>query len=75
MQRSPIELSLRPRDRLYWHLPPLFNVENFFRNSANLCPNIMSVNMLCPPRERAQNVLGLAELTNPAEHPVMEPTR
>jgi hypothetical protein len=50
-------------------------LERHFSNSANLYPNIVSVNMLCLPRERAQNVLGLAELTNPAEHPSMEPTR
>ena len=70
-----IELLLRLRHRLYWHLPPMFNPDNYFRNPANLYPNIVSVNMLCLPRERAQNVSGLAELTSPAEHPFMEPTR
>ena len=55
--------------RLYWHLPALFNPDNYFRNCANLYPNIVSVNMLGVPRERAQNVSELVEIVNANEHP------
>lgn len=56
--------------RIYWHLPPLYNPDNYFRNPANLYPGIVSVNMLGVPRERAQNVTGLSELREPSEHPL-----
>ncbi len=32
---------------MYWHLPPLFNPENFFRNPENVFGNIVSINMVC----------------------------
>lgn len=32
---------------LYWHLPKLYNKNNFFRNNNNIFGNILSVNMLC----------------------------
>jgi hypothetical protein len=33
--------------------------DNCFRNPTNLYPNIVSVNMLCLPRERKQDVPAL----------------
>ena len=33
--------------RMYWHLPPLFNPDNFFANRENSYPNVVSANMLC----------------------------
>jgi len=41
----------------------------YFRNSTNLYPGIVSVNMLCLPREHRQDVHGRSELTSPAERP------
>ena len=32
---------------LFWHLPQLYNPENFLKNSKNIFPNIISCNMLC----------------------------
>ena len=64
-----IGMLLAQEYRLYWHLPPLFNPDNFFANPANLYPGIVSVNMLAIPRERTQNVTGLSEIRDPSEHP------
>jgi len=60
--------------RLYWHLPPLFNPANFYTESENVYPNIVSVNMICLPRAVPQNI-GFKEVTDPAEHPMKRPSR
>ena len=44
---------------MYWHRPPLFNPDNFGGNGENVFQNIVSINMLCVPRERYQHVSGL----------------
>jgi FkbM family methyltransferase len=52
--------------RLYWHLPPLFNSDNFFREKENVLGNVVSVNMLCIPRcgPLSLTVRGLREITS-----------
>ncbi len=52
--------------RLYWHLPPLFRPDNFFGETKNLFPNIISANMLAIPRETSQNV-PLREIQSPED--------
>ena len=41
---------------LYWHMPPMFNAENFRQNPVNAFQregvDIVSLNMLCLPREK-----------------------
>ena len=32
---------------IFWHLPPLFNPNNYLKNSKNIFPNIISCNMFC----------------------------
>ena len=32
---------------MFWHLPPLYNPNNFLKNSKNIFPKIISCNMLC----------------------------
>jgi len=56
--------------RLYWHLPPLYNPQNFFGDPENLYPNVVSVNMLCLPRSMPQSVTGLVEISDPTHHPM-----
>ena len=52
--------ALRGLDyRLYWHLPPLYNPDNFFANGDNVFGNILSRNMLCLPKESRRQVEGL----------------
>ncbi len=36
---------------LWFHLPPLFNPQNFAGDAENVYPTMVSVNMLCLPRE------------------------
>jgi len=50
--------------RLYWHLVPLFNPNNFFKNSENVFKNIVSGNMVCLPKESTTSVAGLPQITS-----------
>jgi FkbM family methyltransferase len=54
--------------RLYWHLPPLFEPDNYFGNPENVFGNIVSVNMVCLPRSGPLSMVahGLCEITSPA---------
>jgi FkbM family methyltransferase len=36
--------------RMWWHVPPLFNLDNFAQNSVNVFGRIASFNMLCLPK-------------------------
>ncbi|MGE0151210.1 MAG: FkbM family methyltransferase [Reyranellaceae bacterium] len=51
--------------RLYWHLPPLFSPENFFKNPKNVWGHIVSINMLCLGPDDRTPVAGLREVTGP----------
>jgi FkbM family methyltransferase len=53
--------------RLYWHLPPLFNPDNYFRETKNLFPSIVSANMLGIHRSAHQNI-SLREIRSPDEN-------
>ena len=61
--RSLFELEYR----LYWHLTTLFNAGNFFGATQNVFGQVVSINMLCIPRERNLPVQGLREITAPEE--------
>jgi hypothetical protein len=52
--------------RLYWHLPRLFNSRNYFGETENVFGNLVSVNMLCIPREVGIGVTG-KEITSPSD--------
>ena len=39
--------------RLWWHLPSLFNPDNFFGNQDNIFKNLVSINMIGIPRNLA----------------------
>ncbi len=51
--------------RLWWHLPPLYNPNNFLGNPTDIFPRILSVNMLCLPREVQANLTGFSEIKRP----------
>jgi FkbM family methyltransferase len=34
---------------MYWHLPPLYNPQNFYENRKNIFGNIISANLFCVP--------------------------
>lgn len=43
----------------YWHLPPLFASDNFYGNSTNIFPGVVSIDMLCLPKSDARKVEGM----------------
>ena len=47
---------------MYWHLPPLYNPNNFTNNPKNVFGNIVSINMLCIPKEMPVNIVGLEKV-------------
>jgi len=51
--------------RLYWHLPPLFNPDNFAGNPENVFPGILSINMIGVPAEKPSVITELREITAP----------
>jgi FkbM family methyltransferase len=54
----------------YWHLPPLFHPDNFYRNPNNVFPGIVSVDMLCLPNSDTRKVEGLRPVTGPDDWPL-----
>lgn len=65
-----IELVAAQGYRLFWHLPPLFNPENFYGDSENLYPGIVSVNMLCIHGSENVTLNGFTEVTDATFHPL-----
>lgn len=51
--------------RMYWHLPRLFNPDNYFANPENIFGNIASINMLCISADSATEIEGLRPVTGP----------
>lgn len=46
-----IELFLNMDYRMFWHVPPLFNPDNFRGRKDNIFGNFISANVLCVPPE------------------------
>lgn len=61
--------------RAWWHTPPYFNRDNFFKNPENAWPGVVSINMLCVPKTRKANITGLAEILSPDDRPERERPR
>jgi FkbM family methyltransferase len=55
--------------RCYWHVPPLFNADNYFGNPSNVFVEVVSINLFCMPAERRHEVRGLVEVTDPDAKP------
>jgi FkbM family methyltransferase len=55
------------RYKIYRHLPPLFNPNNFAGNPENVFPGIVSINLLCVPEESAWELPNLPHLTRSDE--------
>ena len=56
--------------RLFWHLPLLFNPDNFYGDSENCYPDIRSINMMCVHRDAEVPFEGLEEVDAPSSHPL-----
>ncbi|MEO8557477.1 MAG: FkbM family methyltransferase [Rhodospirillales bacterium] len=62
----PLVANLLARGyRLYWHLLPLFNSQNFRGEPTELWPNIESVNVLGLPPGNAAKTMWFHEITSP----------
>lgn len=53
--------------RVFRHHPELFSPDNYFGNPENLFPNIISMNLLCFPRELPVNITGFSEVLSEDE--------
>lgn len=58
---------------LYWHLPPLFNPENFYGVSENIHPGIVSVNMIGIHRDNRLRPAPGVRITDFSIHPMRRP--
>lgn len=72
--KALIELLWSLDYRLYWHLPPLFNPNNFAADSENLYPGVVSVNMFCLHKSEVGNMAGFVEVTDSSFHPMARQT-
>ena len=54
--------------RLYWHLPPLFNSQNYFGVAENVFGPIISSNMLGIHALIPQNLTGFRQITSPEDN-------
>lgn len=55
--------------RMWWHVPPLFNPDNFFANGDDIYKGVHSINMLCLPVEMSAPPLDLDEIVS-NRHPL-----
>ncbi|WP_072682767.1 FkbM family methyltransferase [Arcobacter sp. LA11] len=65
-----IELIQSLDYKIYWHLPRLFNEDNYFKNKTNIFGNIVSVNMLCIHNNIDIKVNKMIEVTDSNYHPM-----
>lgn len=56
--------------KLYWHLPKLFNEDNFYKDKENIFNNIVSVNMLCVPKDSNIKIEKMQEIVDSKFHPM-----
>ncbi|MCA1323386.1 FkbM family methyltransferase [Herbaspirillum sp. alder98] len=50
---------------MVWHLPRLYNENNFAGNPDNVFANIVSANLLCVPKEAGMTLNGFQKVTGP----------
>ncbi len=49
----------------WWHLPRLFNPNNFNRRPENVFGNVVSINLLCTPKEANLAIVDFRRVTGP----------
>jgi FkbM family methyltransferase len=54
--------------RMFWHTPFLFNPDNFYKNSENIYPTVVSCNLLCVHRD-SDMAIESQEITDFTFHP------
>jgi FkbM family methyltransferase len=58
----------------YWHLAPLFNPDNFAGDPNDIFPGVVSINVLCVPKETKVPVTGLRKVSSPHDRWQTNPT-
>ena len=68
-----IELIWSLGYKCFWHCPPYYSKDNFYRNAQNIYPNIAAFNMLCVPNEvEALDGISLQDaITDSNAHPLV----
>jgi FkbM family methyltransferase len=56
--------------RLWWHIPTLYNPNNFLENKENVYGTTVSINMLCLHRDCNLQIEGPTEITDAKFHPL-----
>ncbi len=70
--KSLVALLLQLGYRLWWHMPQLYNPDNFFGVKNNIYGNVVSLNMFCC-RDSHPATVGLTEITSPDDpHPLAQ---
>lgn len=67
-----IQIIISQGYRLFWHLVPAFNPENFAATQENIFPEGFSLNMVGIPQEVSLLPCDLEEVRDPSEHPLKE---
>ncbi len=55
---------------LYWHLPPLYNPDNFYHETLNIFKDILSGNVLGIHKSIETNIQGMRRIENPSDWPL-----
>jgi FkbM family methyltransferase len=58
---------------MWWHITPLFDNENYFKEKENIYGTVASINMLCIHRDHKANIAGLPAVTDSIYHPLSQP--
>lgn len=72
ISKNLIELIKSMGYRMFWHLPPLFNPNNFMKNNNNIFTNLISCNMFCVHHRTEIELdknLRKFEIINSSDHP------
>ncbi len=69
--RALIEWLWAAEYKLWFHLPQLFNPQNFAQETQNIYGNMISVNMIAVPNEVPVDI-NEPPLANPAYHPLLQ---
>lgn len=70
LSQALIEWLWRHDYRLCWHIPMLFNPENFAGRKDNIWGNVGSFNMLALPNETENNPAGFEPIEDSSHHPL-----
>ena len=54
----------------YWHLPPLYDADNFYQNQTNVFPGVLSLNMMCLPSGDGRHIVGMRPIAGPDDWPL-----